>query len=179
MAGEQHFRVRVGEHAHDVGVVLQGDHDANVVIDGREFEVRFISPDTAVVRDKAGFAQTTVALDGQRFPAAAAVAGNGFALEVKTAQAAASEELLAAVSGAGSGHERIAAPMPGRIVRVLVAQGDDIGADTAVIIVEAMKMENELRSTIAGVVQAIHVAEGDTVDAGKILCEIAAHADSD
>jgi biotin carboxyl carrier protein len=70
----------------------------------------------------------------------------------------------------GPGH--VKAPMPGRIVKLLVAPGDAVTAQQGVIVVEAMKMENELRAPKAGTVTAIHVAEGATVDANATLITI-------
>ena len=70
---------------------------------------------------------------------------------------------------AKSGEQRIVAPMPGRIVRILVKPGDDVTARQGLVVVEAMKMENELTSTAPGRVQEIAVEEGDSVEAGRLL----------
>ena len=69
----------------------------------------------------------------------------------------------------GSGPQRIVAPMPGKIVRVLAGPGSTVQARQAVIVVEAMKMENELRATVDGVVSDVLVREGQSVDAGTLL----------
>jgi biotin carboxyl carrier protein len=75
-------------------------------------------------------------------------------------------------ASAGSGPQRIAAPMPGKIVRVLVQGGDRVSARQPVVVVEAMKMENELRASRDGTVAEIHVREGMSVDAGALLLVI-------
>jgi biotin carboxyl carrier protein len=72
----------------------------------------------------------------------------------------------------GSGPQRLVAPMPGKVVRVLVKGGDVIAARQPVIVVEAMKMENELRAAREGTVAEIHVSEGMSVDAGTLLVVI-------
>ena len=59
--------------------------------------------------------------------------------------------------------------MPGRVVRVLVAAGDTVAARQGVVVVEAMKMENELRTPKAGVVKDVAVAPGTLVEAGRVL----------
>ena len=74
--------------------------------------------------------------------------------------------------GAAHGEQRITAPMPGRVVRVLVAAGDAVEARQPVIVVEAMKMENELRSPKAGRVTEVSVAAGTSVEAGRVLVVI-------
>ncbi len=71
--------------------------------------------------------------------------------------------------GSGSGSAVIEAPMPGKIVEVKVKAGDAVQKDQAVIVVEAMKMQNELPSPIEGIVKEIKVAVGDTVESGKPL----------
>ena len=70
------------------------------------------------------------------------------------------------------GEQSVLAPMPGRVVRVLVAPGDEVAAKQGVVVVEAMKMENELRSPKAGRVKDVMVTPGTSVDAGRVLVVI-------
>lgn len=70
------------------------------------------------------------------------------------------------------GRQRITAPMPGRIVRVLVAPGDVVELRQPVIVIEAMKMENELRAPKAGTVRDVAVEPGASVEAGRLLVVI-------
>jgi biotin carboxyl carrier protein len=72
----------------------------------------------------------------------------------------------------GHGQVSIAAPMPGRVVRVLVEPGDEVSARQGVVVVEAMKMENELRAPRAGRVKEVSAAAGMSVEAGRILAVI-------
>lgn len=80
----------------------------------------------------------------------------------------------AAAGGAAHapGEQAIVAPMPGRVVRVLVNAGDEVEARQGVVVVEAMKMENELRSPKAGRVKDVHVTVGASVEAGRVLIVI-------
>jgi biotin carboxyl carrier protein len=75
-------------------------------------------------------------------------------------------------SGHGSGPQRLVAPMPGKIVRVGVAPGEFIRARQTVVVIEAMKMENELRSARDGTVDELHAREGALVEAGELLVVI-------
>jgi biotin carboxyl carrier protein len=75
-------------------------------------------------------------------------------------------------SGTESGPQRLVAPMPGKIVRVSVKPGDVVHARQPLIVVEAMKMENELRAGRDGTIAEIHVKEGASVDAGALLVVI-------
>jgi biotin carboxyl carrier protein len=72
-------------------------------------------------------------------------------------------------SDPGSGEQRIVAPMPGRVVRVLVATGDEVTPRQPLVVVEAMKMENELAALRAGRVKDVQVRDGMSVEAGRLL----------
>jgi biotin carboxyl carrier protein len=77
-------------------------------------------------------------------------------------------------AASGDGPQRIVAPMPGKVVRVLAAPGDAVQARQSVIVIEAMKMENELRAGRDGVVTELHAREGQSVEAGELLAVVAA-----
>ena len=79
---------------------------------------------------------------------------------------------LTAASAAASGPAPLVAPMPGLVVRVAVAVGDQVGAGQGLVVIEAMKMENELRTTAAGVVLAVKATPGQAVDKGAVLVEL-------
>ncbi len=67
------------------------------------------------------------------------------------------------------GPRKLTAPMPGKIVRVLVSQGAEVEAGAGVLVVEAMKMQNEVKSPKKGTIQKILVSEGAAVNAGDVL----------
>lgn len=71
-----------------------------------------------------------------------------------------------------SGEDRIVAPMPGKLVRVLVSLGDSVDVRQPLIVVEAMKMENEIVSSKKGIVKELPVQEGTPVDAGRLLAVV-------
>ena len=68
-----------------------------------------------------------------------------------------------------SGEQRVTSPMPGRVLRVLVAPGDAVRARQPLVVIEAMKMENELVSPKNGTVREVAIAEGVSVEAGRLL----------
>lgn len=72
-----------------------------------------------------------------------------------------------------AGRQEVAAPMPGKIVRVLVGEGQAVEAQQGLVVVEAMKMQNEIPSPQAGVVEKVCVREGDTVEHGETLVVVA------
>ena len=81
---------------------------------------------------------------------------------------------ITAESSKSSGPAPIVAPMPGLIVRVNVAVGDEVQAGQGLVVMEAMKMENELRATAAGRVKSITAAPGTAVEKGTVLVELEA-----
>lgn len=75
-------------------------------------------------------------------------------------------------AGGVDGPKTIKASMPGRVVRVMAARGDMVAAHQGVVVIEAMKMQNELKSPKDGKVAELRVAPGDTVSAGDVLAVI-------
>jgi biotin carboxyl carrier protein len=71
------------------------------------------------------------------------------------------------------GRQQIAAPMPGKVIRLLVKVGDPVEAGQGLVVVEAMKMQNEIRSPKTGKVERLAVKEGQNVNAGEVLCVVA------
>jgi biotin carboxyl carrier protein len=79
---------------------------------------------------------------------------------------------LTAANAAASGPAPVIAPMPGLIVRLHVQLGDQVQAGQPVVVMEAMKMENELRAPAAGTIKSIHAQPGKAVEKGTLLVEL-------
>ncbi len=71
------------------------------------------------------------------------------------------------------GRQQIVAPMPGKVVRLLVKAGDHVEAGQGLLVVEAMKMQNEIRSPKSGTLERVLAKEGQPVNAGEVLCVVA------
>src|SRR5215469_13697856 len=97
------------------------------------------------------------------------VGSNRFAVEVRDPRSLRSRR---GVEGAADGPKKLVAPMPGRVVRLLVAENDSVEAGQGVIVVEAMKMQNEIKSPKKGRVQKIVAAAGAAVNAGDVLAVV-------
>lgn len=122
--------------------------------------------DTALVQR-----QTTVEVNGRRFDVKLWVPETGGV----TSGAPAKKKAPRSASGAGAagaGTGKVAVPMQGTIVKVLVEVGQNVEAGQSVVVLEAMKMENQIEADKTGVVKAINVAPGDTVGAGDIVVVI-------
>jgi biotin carboxyl carrier protein len=114
----------------------------------------------AVVQKREGRGTYTIWVDGHRFDVEA--------LDERTRTI---REMSAAAEGP-TGPAPVKAPMPGLIVRVNVQVGDEVQAGQGVVVMEAMKMENELRATGAGRVRAVHATPGAAVEKGALLVEL-------
>ncbi len=144
-----------------------------VVVDGRERLV-----DAAAV-DADTFSLVCLSNGHQSIQAGLAATALPGELAVHMANGVATVRLLSGASGrqtrggaspdATGGARQVLAPMPGRVVKVLVKPGDTVSARQGLVVVEAMKMENELRSPKDGRVTEVRVAEGAAVEAGRVL----------
>lgn len=97
------------------------------------------------------------------------IGGKRFAFEVNDPRS------LQGRRGAGAGAagpRSVKAPMPGRVVRVLVAAGEDVMEQQGILVIEAMKMQNELKSPKSGKVVRVSVAAGDAVGSGDVLAVV-------
>jgi Acetyl/propionyl-CoA carboxylase, alpha subunit len=99
------------------------------------------------------------------------IAGRRTEVEVKDERDLLVDEFGLGADEAAGGDIR--APMPGLVLEVLVEEGDHVTPDQGLLVLEAMKMENELAAPSGGVVAAIHVEEGEAVDKNDVLIEIA------
>jgi len=116
----------------------------SLLLDGKSFEVR-------VVQGRQG---ASVEARGQRFK-----------VEVRDPRNASRRSR----SALGGGRQNVAAPMPGKVIRVLVEKGQAVEAGQGLVVVEAMKMQNEMRAARAGHITEVRVRDGDTVGAGETL----------
>jgi glutaconyl-CoA/methylmalonyl-CoA decarboxylase subunit gamma len=91
-----------------------------------------------------------------------------------TAEVAAARSTAAAMGtgAANAGPAHLHAPIPGRLVKILVKAGDRVSAGQPLLVLEAMKMENEVRAPRAGTVKTVHAAEGVAVETGQLLVSL-------
>jgi biotin carboxyl carrier protein len=188
--------IEVGGRARQVVVVRR---DGKVVVD---LDGRFWSVDAVRVSDHAlSLLIAEGSEDGASAPSSRAERVSGFgrtrSFDVTVAGDAAAGQLAVHVgpfvvpvalngrrrSGrkeegnhSGSGPQRLLAPMPGKVVRVLVSKGDSVRARQPIVVIEAMKMENELRAGRDGVVLELPAASGQSVEAGMLLAVVGAAA---
>jgi len=154
---------------HDIDIKRDGGK-VTASVNGREYSLDVSQPEPGlyVLRDGTAKRTAHISLSDD---ISSMVSIDGRAVEV-----ALSDPKRLRGSGSGSdtadGVADIKTAMPGKVVRVLVAEGDTVTKGEGVIVVEAMKMQNEIKSPKDGAVTAIKVAEGDTVEAGALLLSV-------
>jgi biotin carboxyl carrier protein len=163
-------RVEVGGRSRVVDITRAATGFA-VVLDGRSVEADLApSPSgCSLLLDGRSY---DVALDEQ--PAGTTVYVNGYAIPVRLrVSARRGVRSRGELDADEKGPRQIVSPMPGRVVKILVNVGDAIEKGQGLLIVEAMKMENELRAPGSGSVREVRVAEGERVEAKAVLIVIA------
>jgi biotin carboxyl carrier protein len=143
------FNFTHGGHAIEADVIEVAANTFSVLVSGHAFEVR-VEPAPGGVRIHAGTREFRAEIEDPR----AWRGRHGGTLEAE-------------------GRQKIIAPMPGKVVRLLVAEGQKVEAGQGLMVVEAMKMQNEIRSPKSGVVERIVIVEGQAVNAGEPLAIVA------
>jgi biotin carboxyl carrier protein len=133
------------ESLHSVARVEPGVY--SVLLDGRSFEVRIIPAQDGL----------RIEMNGRRFTA-----------EVRDPR----DRGQRSGAALGTGRQNIRAPMPGKVIRVLVREGDEVEVGQGLVVVEAMKMQNEMKALRGGRVADVRVRGGETVAAGDTLVVI-------
>ena len=156
---------------HNVRLVRSGEI-VSAEIDGRAYEVEVRNPGGAeyVVRHGTEVFVCRISTSGKQ-PGSFEVNIRGTDYAIKIIDPKRSR----GVQSAGEhdhGAAQIIAPMPGKVVRLLVEVGSQVEAGAGVVVVEAMKMQNEMKAPKAGVVVSLNAATGATVNAGDVLAVI-------
>ena len=163
------YLVRVDGKEHEIvvdadGVRIGDEHIAARVTDIEGTPVRLLTIGNEVhrmvVRRGATRGEYSMWLDDFRFP-----------VEAFDERTLAIRQLAGSTAGP-TGPAPVRAPMPGMIVRVTVQVGDQVQSGQGLIVMEAMKMENELRATGAGTVKRVLAVPGTAVDKGALLLEL-------
>ena len=166
------LQIEVGDRLRMVVVHRQGAL-IHVTLDGATHVVDVRRVGDATISMLVGGRSVEASLAPHRAPGAFDVYIDGRAIPIQFRQPGAFGRQQTEGGTPPTGPQKIVAPMPGKIVRVLVKPGDDVKARQGLVVVEAMKMENELRAVRDGRVGAVSVAEGQSVDAGTVLMVVA------
>ncbi|MBX3283496.1 MAG: biotin/lipoyl-binding protein [Acidobacteria bacterium] len=164
------LQAKIGDEISTVSFKSEGDR-VFAEVDGRQYDLEVLEPETGQFSLRLGNRrkfEARVAVD-QEGRSVVWIDGRSFEVELTDPKRLR--------GSAGSNAESVGAAdvktaMPGKVVRLIAAVGDSVEKGDGVIVVEAMKMQNEIKAPKNGTVTAIRVAEGDTVNAGQILLSI-------
>jgi biotin carboxyl carrier protein len=172
--GQMKWRVRLGDSEHRVEIPVTGEGGRWVG------EVRIDDKPVAVDVAEADQGGLSLIVEGRSYSVDFDRRGEKLALVLgRTEQrlmpytVTDERQMASAAAASRRSHEgqlKILAPMPGKVVRVLVKPGEQVKVDQGLLVVEAMKMENELRAPRAGRISEVLVREGAAVEGGATLC---------
>lgn len=143
------FEVQIDGHTAAADVVVLGD-TLSIIVDGKVIDLT---------------------LEGKLPKVGVVTGGKRVYLEVESDRTKAAN--AAKSKGGAGGDDLVCSPMPGRVLKLLVSVGDEVAVNQPLIVVEAMKMENDLRAGKAGRIEQIFVQAGAAVEAGAKLVKIA------
>ncbi len=141
------YLVKVGDKTLEADIQQLGPHSLSLLIAGRSYQAY-------IVKDKD---RRLVQIQGQQF-------------ELKEP----SQDSDGFIGGGGSQEDEliIKAPMPGKVIKISVSESEEVRKNQTLVIVEAMKMENEIKASLEAVVKKIHAASGDLVDTDTPIIEL-------
>ena len=164
------LHAKIGDNKHEIEIKRDGRR-LTAAVDGREYELEVSEPETNVLLFKH---------ENKIYEAVVSPAAPGRSTHVRVGSEEFDVKLIdpKRLRGAkgddadASGKAEIKTAMPGKVVRILVSQGDTVQKGDGVIVVEAMKMQNEMKAPKDGVIAEMRFSEGDSVSAGDVLVVI-------
>jgi biotin carboxyl carrier protein len=151
-------------------VIETEERDGRVLarVDGRSYNIQVARPDSGsylIFADTRVYETRVWSADSKTFDVE--LDGHLFAVQLIDPR-----RRRAAADHSDTGQQYLKAPMPGKVVRILLGPGDEVAPGQGVVVVEAMKMQNEVKAAKPGRVLEIRVAEGDTVNGNQVLAVI-------
>src|SRR5687768_4912463 len=164
------LKAQISDKTHEISLT-NVENGVTAEIDGRRYELEVSESAGGVLLVKNGTSVYRCRVEAKRETGKYEVLLRGRAYPISIIDP---KRLRSSENAAGHGHgaAEIVSPMPGKVVRILVEQGNTVEAGAGIIVVEAMKMQNEMKAPKAGVVVSINVAPGATVNAGDVLAVI-------
>jgi biotin carboxyl carrier protein len=165
------YFIQVNGRQHEVDV-MERLGELKVAVDGKPLDLSYEEVDTlgqvALLSEGKSYG---VSIEGDMSKASVVIAGHLYAVEIEDERERAAHAAEREARGAGG---VVNAVMPGVVVDLLVAPGDRVEEGQPLLILEAMKMQNEIGATATGTVTAVHVAKGAAIDGGAPLVTIEA-----
>lgn len=161
------FEIRIQDQPYAIEVVREDDH-FDVLIGGKSYPVSLIFSDAShdvLLVNNTCYDTVLVEKPGGYM---VEVMNHFFDVDIQDPRRFRQQQ----AAGETEGRQEIKARMPGRIVKILVAEGDQLAAGQSILILEAMKMQNEIKNARAGRLVSLPVQSGDTVETGQLLATV-------
>jgi biotin carboxyl carrier protein len=168
-----HYMALVGDQERQVEITELSGGSFRLVMDGREMlvDARAVSETTLSLVD--GHQVYNIELESNPSGKGDNLLVRGHLVNVEVVDLRTLRQRKAqAVASGPDGPAEVVAPMPGKVVEILVEEGQQVEEGQGLLVVEAMKMENELRSPKAGVIKNLTAEKGEAVDGGVALCVV-------
>lgn len=169
------YWITVNGRPHEVDLIERLGR-IEVAVDGTALDVVYEEVDQlGQVALFVGGEAHAMSIEGDEAAVSATLDGYLYSVEIEDERERAAHAAERAAAGGGGVVKSV---MPGVVIQVLVAEGEEVSAGQPLLILEAMKMQNEIGAVCDGVVTALHVAEGEPVDSGAALATIEPHEES-
>lgn len=164
--------IKIGDRVAWVELISQDENMLEVMVDNKKYKVDLMHTADGTFSILEGGHSYDIELVAQNHPKkyTAYTLYEEYNLEVIDAEAR--YLMNRGANGFGKSDNKITSPMPGKVVKVLVNEGDEINEGETAIIISAMKMESEYKAPMTGKVKKVHVNDGDTVEGNQMLIEL-------
>lgn len=164
--------IKIGERIAWVDLVSQEGSILEVMIDNKKYKVDLMHTADGTFSILESGHSYNIELVSQNHPKKYTAYTLYQEFDIEVIDAEARYLMNRGANGFGTSDNKISSPMPGKIVKVLVKEGDEVNEGETAIIISAMKMESEYKAPITGKVKKVHVKDGDTVEGNQILIEL-------
>lgn len=164
--------IKIGERIAWVDLISQDGSILEVMIDNKKYKVDLMHTADGTFSILEGGHSYNIELVPQNHPKKYTAYTLYEEYDVEVIDAEARYLMNRGANGFGSADNKITSPMPGKVVKVLVKEGDDIKEGETAVIISAMKMESEYKASMTGKVKKVNVKDGDTVEGNQILVEL-------
>jgi biotin carboxyl carrier protein len=164
--------IKIGDRIAWVDLINQDGNILEVMVDQKKYKVDLMHTADGTFSILEGGHSYNIELVPQNHPKKYTAYTLYQEFDVEVIDAEARYLLNRGANGFGSTDNKISSPMPGKVVKILVNEGDNIEEGETAIIISAMKMESEYKAPMSGKVKRVHVNEGDTVEGSQILIEL-------
>lgn len=166
------LEVKINDRTAWVNLIRQNGNILEVEVDGKRYEVDLLHTADGTFSILEGGHSYNIELVPQNQPKKYTAHTLYNSYEVDIIDAEARYLINRGSNGVGKSEKTISSPMPGKVVKILVNEGDIINEGETAIIIAAMKMESEYKAPINGMVKKINVSEGDTIEGNQVLIEL-------